>query len=151
MQKVILNRTKTGPNGTEGWLTFDGHIFQTLELQEANNQPDVSCIPAGDYVCSVRPAPHLFSLFGYNPYEVLDVKDRVGVFIHPANWAGDKSKGLKCDLLGCIGLGTDHAVIDGQPGIINSRFAVAHFMGLLGKADFQLTINDIPAVTAETV
>ncbi|MGV3528067.1 MAG: DUF5675 family protein [Flavisolibacter sp.] len=77
--------------GTNGDLYMDG-VLQcfTIELPWLNNQRRISCIPEGRYRLEKRYSPK-FKLH----IEVLDVKGRSGILIHPAN---DALKELK----GCI-------------------------------------------------
>lgn len=152
MQNVTLTRHSTGLTGTHGLAVIDAtpHSFDSLELQDLDNAPDISCIPDGVYTCSIRNSPHLSPMFGYDPYEVLNVPGRSSIFIHPGNWAGSVAAGMKCSFEGCIGLGTVAEDVEGQDGIGNSKYAVAQFMSLLGNEDFTLTIvtNYAPAQAA---
>ena len=77
--------------GTNGDLYVNGvrQCF-TIELPWLNNQRRISCIPEGRYLLQKRYSPK----FNWH-IEVLHVKGRSGILIHPAN---DALKELK----GCI-------------------------------------------------
>ena len=79
------------PNGTNGELSLDGvRISSTIELPWCENKTLASCIPEGKYElmrrCSARFGWHL---------QVMNVKNRAMILIHPAN---DAIKELR----GCI-------------------------------------------------
>lgn len=152
METVTLVRRKTGDSGTFGDITYRGTTFYTGELSWHNGDdaPDSSCIPEGSYVCSVSYSPHLSPLFGMNLYLLQGVKNRSSIRIHPANWMGDHTKGLKCQLEGCIALGKSLGPLGGQDAVIESRIAVATFMKMLNNQDFTLVIQNAftPAVEA---
>ena len=65
-------------------------LCNTIELPWKNNQKRVSCIPEGRYILKKRYS----NKFDWH-IEITDVKDRSGIFFHPANNA------LK-ELNGCI-------------------------------------------------
>jgi hypothetical protein len=76
------------PGGTNGELVL--RICGTIELPWLQNQRNVSCIPEGRYELKKR-----FTKKHQHHVIVVDVPDRNGILIHPANDA------LK-ELLGCI-------------------------------------------------
>lgn len=80
-----------------GGLSIEGG-FQclTLELPWRNNEPFISCIPEGVYICRLRES----SLWSPAPpflYEVMGVPGREDVFIHAGNRVAN-TKG--CPLVG---------------------------------------------------
>lgn len=87
---LILSRTYF-PGGTNGKLECKGKfICCTIELPWKNNEKSVSCIPEGKYLLKKR----------YNRkfqwhIEVVDVKNRSFILLHPANNA-------QRELNGCI-------------------------------------------------
>jgi len=87
--------------------------FATVELPWANNAPEKSCIPAGTYKVAHVVSPKYGKVF-----QVHDVPGRTHILIHSANYSRQ--------LLGCIGIGTDHADIDkdGTMDITASKAAV---------------------------
>lgn len=136
---LTLTRTKTGSSGTFGLLSLSNGInLFTGELPWKNNLPNVSCIPAGTYHAALAYMPH----FQRNMYLLESIPSRNSVFIHPGNWCGDVSLGLKSDVLGCICLGESLGILAGQDAVVNSGEAVENFMEFLNGAEFDLTIVD---------
>ena len=79
------------PEGTNGVLSLNGkEICKTIELPWRNNKARVSCIPEGKYKIRKR-----FSAKFKWHLELINVKNRKYILIHPANNA------LK-ELNGCI-------------------------------------------------
>jgi len=79
------------PNGTNGELSLCGvRICSTIELPWLVNKSRISCIPEGKYELMKRYSQH----FGWH-LQVMNVKNRALILIHPAN---DAIKELK----GCI-------------------------------------------------
>ena len=89
--RVLTLVRKYHPTGTNGQL-FDGTrlICHTIELPWRQNQRNVSCIPEGRYMLSLR----WTSRWGWH-FQIPHVPERDGILIHPANDA------LK-ELRGCI-------------------------------------------------
>jgi hypothetical protein len=108
----------------------------TLELPDKNNASQISCIPAGSYICKKVPASHI-------PYEhisVTNVPNRAGIAIHIGNYAAGK----KVDFEGCIGVGNGFADVnhDGILDIFGSHDAFTKLMKVLPDEDeFLLTIK----------
>jgi len=74
------------------------------------------------------------------------VPGQYDVEIHAANWKGDEEKGFKCQLGGCISLGLDIGMLDGQDALLYSGGAVSRFMTRMGFGDpFELTISEFYA------
>lgn len=109
----------------------DNHVFtcETLELPWKNNQHDISCIPKGTYYCSIRP------FFSKDRYELMNVPDRTGIFIHEGNYYHD--------VLGCILLGIKPSDInhDGQIDVTASVATITAFMTFMQNEPFTLTIE----------
>jgi hypothetical protein len=145
---VTITRTESSDEGTFGVLTFQGSVFsyKTGELPWRNNAPGISCIPAGTYECAT-----CFSWrFMKTLYEVRGVENRSNILIHSANWMGDESKGLKCQLNGCIALGKRIGEIAPykQKALLSSNVAVEQFMLELKGQGFTLNIiNAFPVVS----
>jgi len=138
MKTAVLTRTKTGPEGTFGVFTAEGRSFVTGELPDKGNAAELSCIPAGKYVCKWT----FSNRFKREMYQVCDVPGRTGIRFHSANLMGDESAGFKSEVQGCIALGGALGVVRGQKGIVGSRSATEQFESLMGGEDFQLTIVD---------
>ena len=87
---VVLTRTYF-PEGTNGKLVYQGRLIcYTIELPYKNNQPQVSCIPEGEYFIEKRYSKR----FGWH-FEILDIPNRSLILFHPANNA-------LTELRGCI-------------------------------------------------
>ena len=99
-----LIRYKQDMASVQGILTADKFIAYTLERAWLNNQPSVSCIPAGNYRVSPWRRPNgdnVFILRGKSvcalPAELDDEKTRCLILFH---------KGNTCqDIMGCISPG----------------------------------------------
>lgn len=135
--KLKLTRFASDDTGTRGRITVEGKQFCTLELPWRGNQRKVSCIPPGTYAARIVDSPK----FG-KVYEVQGVPGRSEILIHWGNWAGDVSRGLKSDVLGCILLGASFASVLGQAGVTTSHPSVTAFMTALGGQDFTLEVID---------
>jgi hypothetical protein len=134
---LLLKSILSTAHGTFGEIILpNGTKFFTLELPWKDNKPEVSCIPAGVYLCKYINSPK------HGPtYELSNVPGRTSIQIHKANFAGDISKGLKSDLLGCIALGTAISIVKNQLVILNSGMTIDVFEAALNKAPFYLKIE----------
>jgi len=106
----------------------------TLELPNRNNEPFISCIPAGTYKCEKVTSPtHGYCIL------ILHVPGRSSILFHPFNFAAGKLIQTK----GCIGPGSGFSDInnDGYPDIINSKATMSKLMEFL-PPEFYLTILD---------
>ena len=144
---VILRRRQTGDEGTFGTITLDsGEVFHTGELPDRDNQRDISCIPPGTYRCERYRSPH----FGRDVYRLVDVPGHDAVEIHWGNFCGDRAKGYRSDVRGCILLGQDEGELwDSeaervQHGVRHSMQAFLAFMSAMGGQPFDLTIEAAP-------
>ncbi len=142
MKKCILFRLPTSEQGTFGYMIYDGKVIHTIELPDKDNQRNVSCIPTGDYTCSLFYSHH-FKRYLYN---VKNVNGRSYILIHSGNFAGDTSKGWQSHFNGCIGLGLSRGIIRNkfgkeQQAILNSRTALRRFMTYMNNEDFKLHIR----------
>ena len=136
MRKASLTRHYGDDQGTFGRLTLDnGDYWQTGELPWRDNESGKSCIPVGTYI-----AHHIVSPKHGDCYILEDVEGRSDVEIHSANWMGDADKGLKCQLLGCIALGKEIGVLEGQKAVLRSKEALDEFLAELNGEEVQLTI-----------
>lgn len=86
--ELMLARTRH-PEGTNGMLSHDEkHVCYTIELPWLENMRHVSCIPDGRYVLQKR-----FAEKRGEHLVVMDVPDRSGILIHPANYALEQLRG----------------------------------------------------------
>lgn len=150
MKNALLTRLESDDQGTRGDIITNASAdkFFTNELPwrdvdgdgREGNASNVSCIPDGVYICKITKNDRMTKLFGKDLYEIQNVPNRSGCFIHPGNWAGDVSKGFKSDVEGCILLGLSQGELSNQKAVIESRGAVKAFMALMGGEDFELAI-----------
>lgn len=141
---VILQRDIETDDGTPGtWVVKDtAWNCNTLELPWRDNQPKLSRIPPGIYPARLMWSKH----FMRDLYHLLDVPDREAIEVHNGTWAGDKTKGLATDVLGCILQGLGYQRIDPHPlqlAIVNSRITVDSFIKHMDGKPFDLEIRDV--------
>ena len=134
---VQLFRLKRSDQGTEGLLVYDDFTCRTLELPWRENQKQISCIPAGEYDVEIR----LSNKYG-RVYWVRHVPNRTYILIHSGNYAGDKSKGFKSHVMGCILLGKSSGYLGGQVAVLNSRITVRAFTERMDYEPFKLRIQE---------
>ena len=137
MKEVYLFRIRRSDQGTEGILVTENFNCKTLELPWRNNQKGISCIPAGTYKVEIR----ISNKYG-RIYWVRKVPNRTYILIHSGNYAGDKNKGFKTHVMGCILLGKKSGYLGGQVAVLNSRIAVRAFMEHMDYEPFELRIQE---------
>lgn len=137
--RVVLQRRETGDQGTFGVIRVGAKTWFTGELPWRDNASDVSCIPAGEYACRMTLSPR----FRTKLYELFGVPSRFACRIHSANLMGDKSKGLRSQLNGCIALGQKLGAMDGQKAVLLSRPAVYEFQKATGGKPFILEVRNV--------
>lgn len=136
MKYAYLHRLETGDHGTFGRILFDGTELFTGEQPWLDNKPNRSCIPAGLYKVLWTHSP----AFGRMMHLVNNVPGRSGIRIHPANLMGDRDKGFRSHLYGCIALGEKAGSIEGQKAILVSRPAVRTLEKWAAGETFELEI-----------
>ena len=132
MKILFLQRIAFTSDGTFGvLLDNDGIPFAlTCEREWVNNQPDVSCIPAGSYACKRVNSPR----FG-NTFEVTDVPGRTSILFHSGN--------TKDDSKGCILVGEEFGTVNGKTAVLSSKRGFAEFLERLKDVDkFELWIKE---------
>lgn len=135
---VKLLRFETSNQGTFGILLINNQFFcYTLELPNKGNKPNISCIPADTYGVKWTYSP----AFKRRMYLITNVKERSGIRIHSANFAGDAKKGYKKQLYGCIALGCKIGKLGNQKAVLVSRPTVRKFENLMKKKPFKLQIE----------
>jgi hypothetical protein len=116
---LVLSRTYF-PDGTNGKLECEGKfICCTIELPWINNEKRVSCIPEGEYLLRKR-----YSRKFQWHIEVVDVKNRSFILLHPANNA-------QKELNGCIAPVTK---LSGPGSGLQSKQAFIKLKNLVYKA-----------------
>jgi hypothetical protein len=137
MRKVNLFRLQRSDQGTQGLLVAGDFNCKTLELPWRENQQQISCIPPDIYKVEIR----LSNKYG-RVYWVRKVPNRTYILIHSGNYAGDKEKGFKSHVMGCILLGKNSGRLGGQTAILNSRVAVRQFVEEMEYEPFELNIQE---------
>ena len=128
---VRLTSQPGDDQGTPGILQVGPWWCHTLELPWRDNQPNVSCIPAGEYPIEQVTASR--SICGRRVlYLVQNVPGRSGILLHAGTWAGNKDQGFKADSLGCPLMGYRTGRLQSQRAILSSRVAVGDFMQVMG-------------------
>lgn len=143
--KAVLTREESADTGTFGTLVVfmgDARLYtcHTGELPWRDNEAGVSCIPEGEYSCC-----HYSSEKYPDNYLVRDVPGRDAILIHTGNFCGDRSQGYKSDVEGCILVGEELGVLDGQKAILKSRAAMADLRDAVGKDAFTLVVQGASA------
>lgn len=134
--RAKITRTETSIHGTFGRLQYGGFECWTLELPWYQNEPQVSCIPDGEYL--VTP---WHSRKWPLTYHVNDVPNRSAILIHTGNVAGDRSVGFKSHVLGCILLGKYRGLINKQKAVLSSAVAYNEFRAVALRKAFDLQIS----------
>jgi hypothetical protein len=138
MSDAILQRLETSNQGTFGRLAAAGLGLFSGELPWRDNAPNVSCVPAGAYLCVFTHSPR----FGRHLYLLGAVPARAGVRVHPANFMGAADMGYRSQLNGCISVGERVGWMDGQKVVLLSQPAVRRLESLFRGAPFELEIRD---------
>ena len=117
--------------GTFGVLRIQKRVFcVTLEPADRLNAPNISSIPAQQYLCNRVSSPK----FG-ETFEVMDVPERTSVLFH----AGNAVK----DTLGCIILAQHYGKLKGDRAVLNSGATFKEFMHIVaGHTQLHLTIKE---------
>ncbi len=135
---AVLVRLDSSDEGTFGRLYIDDNeAFYTMELPWRDNKSNVSCIPKGTYRASWVNSDH----FKKNVYCLDQVPNRWGICIHAATYAGDVSKGYRNHLAGCIALGENVGVMEGQKCLLLSRPAIRRFEQITNGQSLNLEIR----------
>lgn len=142
MKQAILLRQAESDEGTFGTLrVYEGGALLyscfTGELPNRDNQQNISCIPFGRYSCQ----PWHSKKFP-DHYNVIRVPGREAILIHEGNFCGDKTKGYKSNVAGCILVGRALGTIQGQKAVLSSRLAMNDLRDVLGENLFSLEIKE---------
>ena len=113
---------------TGNWYHGGIKICHTIEKPDHNNEPYVSCIPAGLYDLHPVRSPK----FG-DTFEVIDVDGRTYILVHKAN--------KPSELHGCIAPVSKFAVFEGEWGGTDSGKAYDRLMAILGNDKHTLEIK----------
>lgn len=136
VERVTLTRLETGDQGTFGRVIAKGQTFFSGELPDRGNAANISSIPAGPYrvawTWSNRFARMMYLLAGTDP--------RAGIREHSANFMGDRDKGYRAQLNGCIAFGERLGWMENQKVLLLSAPAVRRFENLMERKPFELDI-----------
>jgi len=141
MNSATIYRYNKSDQGTRGIISASGFFCHTLELPWRDNQQNISCIPAGEYECLFVKIKRRIG-GRRDLYWLKLVEGRSGVLMHAGIYAGDKSKGFKSNVLGCILLGHDIGQLKGQQAIFRSRECVSDFIEHMNKEPFKLIVRE---------
>jgi len=123
LKKVELMRVEQGDEGTFGVLRLEGRAYcVTLEPPDRDNMANMSCIPAGRYMCRLVESPR----FG-RTFEVTNVPGRSHILLHPGNVVGDTR--------GCVLLGREFGRLRGDRAVLNSGKTFAGFLEQCGDVN----------------
>ncbi|EMD1175041.1 hypothetical protein VP758_001557 [Vibrio harveyi] len=134
MKKLTLI-TKGLPNGTYGELFMNGErLCYTVEREWNNNNPSISCVPAGTYTLKRHESPRFGECFALEAptlgVTVYGPSVRTHCLMHVANFPHQ--------LEGCIAPGTAlHAT---QWGVSNSSKAMSILRRKLSDGAYELEI-----------
>lgn len=130
MPKLDLVRVLSNDLATFGVLVTQNRPFAVcLEKPWRNNQPQVSCIPPGSYLCKRVNSPK----FG-NTFEITGVPGRFAILFHKGN--------TETDSLGCVLVAESFEDWqDGRPSIASSAQGFGQFLDRFSHFDeFMLTV-----------
>jgi hypothetical protein len=119
MDKVFLDRFAYTPFGTFGRLRVGDFLCFTIERKWLDNEPFISCIPAGAYIMTL-------GNFGgnYPNYELQDVPGRSAIEIHRGNTSED--------VKGCIAVGYRLGTSYDKWAVTSSADAMRGYMKAMG-------------------
>lgn len=131
MKIAELIRLESSAQGMLGVLKINKAVFCfTLEPPDKENKPYVSCVPAGQYICSLVQSPR-----HGETYEVKEVHERSQILFHPGNTVDNTE--------GCILPGSTVGKINTSPhqrAVLNSGQTFRKLMQIMNGQDFHLTI-----------
>ncbi|AYA63839.1 DUF5675 family protein [Alteromonas sp. RKMC-009] len=139
--KLWLNRLSTDNQGTPGHLFLGPWTAHTLELPWRDNQPNISCIPAGEY--PIRLVKTRKPIGGRSHlYLIENVPGRTSILFHAGTFAGNKDEGFKTSVLGCVLTGYRTGSYQNQRAIFDTRRAVGDMLAILGGKPSTLIITN---------
>jgi len=130
MLEAFLIRDVRNSKHTLGAFIIRGQRFSTIERAWLDNARNVSCIPAGRYLCKYLAQSASGKYKGV--YHVQGVPGRSGILIH----AGNLAKHSK----GCIIFGKKRGFLGGLRAVLSSVVAIGQLARLTKKRDFYLTV-----------
>lgn len=121
-------------------MTFEGKelpLLYTIEKPWLDNKQMISCIPAGSYIMQ----PRHNKTFGKYPdvWQVMDVKERYGIYFHVANRA-EQLKGCIATGLAAGAMDYDDNAIGKGNAVFDSRSAMDFMKEIIGYKPCKLLI-----------
>ena len=140
LPRAVLLRLRSDDMGTFGVIKGPGG-FQcySLELPWRNNTPNFSCIPKGRYLMIWC----MSNRFQIETYLLSDTSPRTGIRMHVANVAGDRTKGFRNELAGCIAPGMTLGVLGYQRAILGSGLALVRYQNCFNRQTHELIIDGV--------
>lgn len=137
--ELKILRIERSLGGTFGVLLLNNRAFcVTLELPWAGNQPQISCIPTGRYICKRRKSSLVATItkgLWDNTFEVTGVPGRTAVLLHAGNTV--------IDTHGCILVAQYFGKLRGDRAVLNSGITFHEFMTITRNIEqFPLVILD---------
>jgi len=125
----LLRQTSTseGVYGRLFWPGLEVPIY-TAEKPNLDNQPNISCIPEGIYLCS----PEMYNKGGYMAFGIRNVPGRSNILIHKGNGPPD--------VKGCVVVGLEVGTYQRIRGVLNSAGAWEYLLRDLGGKAFYLQV-----------
>lgn len=131
MRILTLKRITSNFECVTGVLILEQEpIAVTLERPWIGNAPNVSCIPAGFYLCE----PYSSKRYK-NTFQIQSVPARSHILFHVGNTTVDST--------GCILVGTNFGRLNSRMAVLNSRIAFNKFMNKMEDEDFYIRILDV--------
>ena len=129
---LTLKRITSNFEAVTGVLILEQEpIAVTLERPWIGNNPNVSCIPAGFYLCEKYNSRRY-----KETYIVTKVPTRTHILLHVGNQTKDST--------GCILVGTYFGKLNSRMAILNSRVAFKKFMKKMNNdKEFYFRILDV--------
>ena len=127
-----IKRVERSQTETVGIFLFNRQLMGfSLELPWSNNQRQISCIPAGEYLCTRIKSPKFGDVF-----QVSNVPGRDGILIHAGNTTADST--------GCILPGLSVGYLKESRAVLQSKaFLSSFYQKLTGIKFFTLNISEL--------
>lgn len=130
MRLAVLFRDEVRRDVIRGTMSTGENTFHILERPWLNNQRNISCIPAGEYIATFMPR----SASGKykRVFHVQAVSGRSGILIHNGN--------VVSHTRGCLIIGSRRGTLAGKPAVLNSRTALSDLVDEMQEESFKLIV-----------
>lgn len=146
--RIVIDSVSNGINSLGKLRAYlsGRQVFEcdVIELAWLDNKPEVSSIPAGEYILLPHKSPKFGNCFKVYERDGSEVRGRKHILVHSANYASSYRDIAPSELRGCIALGYGFKDLneDGVKEIMRSRKAMADFRRVMsGQRGAFLTIN----------